>query len=254
MIEWINYIFTLPVSVYGGPDIFGGEIIQVIRHAGIVVKVVLLILLIFSLISWAIILMKARLYFKAERENDEFLELFWQGMEFSKLKKESEFYEYSPISYIFREGFNELGRITKITPLSGDKETKNPPGRSAILNDVQRVLRKSAVHQQAILERYISFLATTGNTAPFIGLFGTVWGIMESFRGIGLRGSASLAVVAPGISEALIATACGLAVAIPAVVSFNYFNQKVINIQNQMETFISDFLSLLDRQLMKKSI
>ncbi len=254
MIQFTGFISILTVSVYGGPNIFGGEIIHMIRDAGVVAKVVLLILLIFSLVSWAIILMKARLFIRAERENEAFLELFWQGVEFSRLKKETEDFEFSPLTYIFREGFNELGRITKITPLTGDSEYKNPPRRSVILDDIQRVLRKSAVHQQAILERYISFLATTGNTAPFIGLFGTVWGIMESFRGIGLKGSASLAVVAPGISEALIATAAGLAVAIPAVIGFNYFNQKVINIQNQMETFISDFISLLDRQIMKKGI
>ena len=253
MIDAGSFIYLLPLSAYGSVNVFGSEILQMIMHAGTVVKIVLFILLVFSLISWAIIFMKARLFFKASSENEIFLEYFWEGMEFSKLKKEAETLTHSPIGHIFREGFNELGRITKIKPLTGDKDSTNPP-RSAIMDDIQRVLRKSAVYQQSMLERYISFLATTGNTCPFIGLFGTVWGIMESFRGIGLKGSASLAVVAPGISEALVATAGGLAVAIPAVVAFNYFNQKVINLQNQMETFISDFLSLLDRQMMKKNI
>ena len=104
------------------------------------------------------------------------------------------------------------------------------------------------------LERGISFLATTGNTAPFIGLFGTVWGIMESFRGIGLKGSASLAVVAPGISEALVATAAGLAAAIPAVVAFNYFNRKIFALRAEMDIFASDFLSTVERQFFKRAV
>ena len=117
---------------------------------------------------------------------------------------------------------------------------------------VERSLRKTAMHQSSRMEKALSFLATTGNTAPFIGLFGTVWGIMESFRGIGLKGSASLAVVAPGISEALIATAAGLAAAIPAVVAFNYFNNKVMEMRYEMDTFAADFLGMVERQVIKK--
>jgi len=119
---------------------------------------------------------------------------------------------------------------------------------------VERSLRKTAIDQSNRLERALSFLATTGNTTPFIGLFGTVWGIMESFRGIGLKGSANLAVVAPGISEALIATAAGLAAAIPAVVAFNYFNNKVTVLRSEMDLFSADFLGLVERQIVKKSV
>ena len=104
------------------------------------------------------------------------------------------------------------------------------------------------------MERALGFLATTGNTAPFIGLFGTVWGIMDSFRGIGLKGAANLAVVAPGISEALIATATGLAAAIPAVVAFNHFTQKISGLRAEMDIFKSDFLSMIQRQLFKEDI
>jgi biopolymer transport protein TolQ len=102
------------------------------------------------------------------------------------------------------------------------------------------------------MEKALGFLATTGNTAPFIGLFGTVWGIMDSFRGIGLTGAADLAVVAPGISEALIATAAGLAAAIPAVVGFNFFNQRIAGLRAEMDIFKSDFLSMIERQLFKE--
>jgi len=123
-----------------------------------------------------------------------------------------------------------------------------------MLDNVERILKRTTIDQNNRLEAALSFLATTGNTTPFIGLFGTVWGIMESFRGIGLKGSASLAVVAPGISEALIATAAGLFAAIPAVIAFNYFNQKVLVLRAEMETFTSDFLSLVGRHLLKKQM
>ena len=121
-----------------------------------------------------------------------------------------------------------------------------------LLDVVERSLKRTTIDQSNRLEKALSFLATTGNTAPFIGLFGTVWGIMESFRGIGLKGAASLAVVAPGISEALIATAAGLAAAIPAVVAFNYFNSKVTVLKSEMDNFSSDFMSLVERQIVKK--
>ena len=123
-----------------------------------------------------------------------------------------------------------------------------------VFDNVERTLKRTAIDQSNRLERALSFLATTGNTTPFIGLFGTVWGIMESFRGIGMKGSANLAVVAPGISEALIATAAGLGAAIPAVVAFNYFNQKVIGLRAEMDTFTSDFLSLVGRHFLRRQM
>jgi biopolymer transport protein TolQ len=120
------------------------------------------------------------------------------------------------------------------------------------MDNLERSLKKATIDQTNRLEWGVSFLATTGNTAPFIGLFGTVWGIMESFRGIGLKGSANLAVVAPGISEALIATAAGLAAAIPAVVAFNYFTHRISAVRAEMDIFTSDFLSTVERQFFKK--
>ncbi len=119
------------------------------------------------------------------------------------------------------------------------------------MDSVERSLRKASIDQTSRMEKALSFLATTGNTTPFIGLFGTVWGIMEAFRGIGMKGSASLAVVAPGISEALIATAVGLGAAIPAVIAYNTFTSKVSVLRSEMETFSSDFLSLVERQVVK---
>ncbi|OEU81471.1 MAG: hypothetical protein BA872_07785 [Desulfobacterales bacterium C00003060] len=120
------------------------------------------------------------------------------------------------------------------------------------VDNIKRALRRAVNMELTVLGRAIPFLATTGNTTPFIGLFGTVWGIMNSFRGIGLKGSASLAVVAPGISEALIATAAGLAAAIPAVVAYNYFTNKVRVLESEMHNFSADFLNLIERDLMRR--
>ena len=119
---------------------------------------------------------------------------------------------------------------------------------------LNRALTKASNNEISKLERMMSFLATTGSVTPFIGLFGTVWGIMEAFLGIGSSGSASLAVVAPGIAEALIATAAGLFAAIPAVIAFNYFSQKVLALRAEMDTFTSDFLSLVGRHIFKKQM
>ncbi len=229
---------------------FTGDILQMILHAGPVVKFVMFILFLFSILSWAIIFMKWRLLRKAREETTYFLDLFWDTTEMAKVYSESEDLPYSPVANLFRSGYSEIVRMSKI-----QTQPKARDGNSAmqpLLDVVERSLRKATTDQGNRLEKALSFLATTGNTAPFIGLFGTVWGIMESFRGIGLKGAANLAVVAPGISEALIATAAGLAAAIPAVVAFNYFNSKVGFLKSEMDNFSSDFLSLVERQFMKK--
>jgi biopolymer transport protein TolQ len=231
---------------------FGGDIFQMIIHAGLVVKFVLLILFLFSIVSWTIIFMKWRLLRKAREETTYFLDLFWESNEFSRLYDECDGLVFSPVAHLFKSGFLELRKISKIQahPESKEREMATQP----VFDNVERILKRTSIDQGRRLEKALSFLATTGNTTPFIGLFGTVWGIMESFRGIGLKGSASLAVVAPGISEALIATAAGLAAAIPAVVAFNYFNQKVNVLRAEMDTFSSDFLSLVGRHFLRKQM
>jgi len=229
---------------------FGNDIIQMIIHAGLMVKCVMAILFIFSLVSWTIIFMKWQLFRRAKKETEYFFDLFWEDTALEKIKEGCDDLEASPVAHLFRSGYAELKRIGKIqnVPASGDWGS----AMQTLLFNVERSLRKTSIEQGNRLERALSFLATTGNTAPFIGLFGTVWGIMESFRGIGMKGSASLAVVAPGISEALVATAAGLAAAIPAVVAFNHFNHKAMVARSEMDTFSSDFLNLLERQVFKK--
>ncbi|MDB9822769.1 protein TolQ [Deltaproteobacteria bacterium] len=229
---------------------FGSDIIQMFFNAGLVVKIVLLILIIFSIISWAIIFTKWRFIRNARQETAYFLDLFWGNSESEVIYKECDELIFSPVAQLFSAGYSELTRVKKIQ--DNNPSENHEPSINGLADSVERALKRATIRQNSRLDHALSFLATTGNTAPFIGLFGTVWGIMESFRGIGLRGSASLAVVAPGISEALIATAAGLAAAIPAVVAFNHFSNKASELRSEMDTFSSDFLSLIVRQMLRK--
>ena len=258
------HIFPIAQVAAGYPlqRAFGHDIVQMVLHAGLMVKFVLLILLGFSITSWAIILMKIKLFKRARAETDEFLELFWETQDMKEVFSASEEFVYSPVARLFRDGYTEFGKTRKILALGTSPDSGSVQGTGpekggnwkVMMNNLERSLQKAMVDQISRLESTLSFLATTGNTAPFIGLFGTVWGIMQSFRGIGMRGSASLAVVAPGISEALIATAAGLAAAIPAVVAFNYFSNKVSEFSAEMEIFSSDFLSIVERRLFKAQV
>ena len=243
----LSTLIFLPSATNLGTAL-SGNVVQMIMHAGPVVKVVLLILFLFSIISWAIIFMKWRYLRKAGQDTAYFLDLFWESTALNQIYQESEDLAWSPVAQLFRSGYSELRRSMKVQNPSQTLEMVRQP----IMDNVERSLRKASIDQTNRMERALSFLATTGNTTPFIGLFGTVWGIMEAFRGIGMKGSASLAVVAPGISEALIATAVGLGAAIPAVIAFNTFTSKVVSLRSEMETFSSDFLSLVERQVVKK--
>ncbi len=240
---------------------FGGDIVQMILQAGPMVKFVLLILFLSSIGTWAIIFLKFRLLRKARDETDDFLELFYESRDIKKIYRSSQTLTLSPVARLFSAGYGEFTRFRKMQ--NNDPSSASQDGltgqqeyplhtQQTLMDNLERSLRKAEIDQNKRLEKALGFLATTGNTAPFIGLFGTVWGIMESFRGIGLKGSANLAVVAPGISEALIATAAGLAAAIPAVVAFNYFTQRVNSLRAEMDIFATDFLSMVVRQFFKK--
>jgi biopolymer transport protein TolQ len=243
----LSTLIFFPSAVTLGTAL-SGNVVQMIMHAGPVVKVVLLILFLFSIISWSIIFMKWRYLRKAGQDTAYFLELFWESTALNQIYQESEDLAWSPVAQLFRSGYTELRRSMKFQDPSPSWDSARRP----IMDNVERSLRKATIDQSNRMEKALSFLATTGNTTPFIGLFGTVWGIMEAFRGIGMKGSASLAVVAPGISEALIATAVGLGAAIPAVVAYNTFTSRVTVLRSEMETFSSDFLSLVERQVVKK--
>jgi biopolymer transport protein TolQ len=254
-----NPLVALSVAGISLTGAFSNDIIQMVLHAGLMVKFVLLILLLFSVISWAIIFLKLRLLSKAREETEIFQEYFWEARDFKKIYRACEELTYSPVARLFRAGYAEFNRMRKIQASSNSQMQPSNPGQEralrsqrAMMDNLERSLKKGTIDQMNRMERAVSFLATTGNTAPFIGLFGTVWGIMESFRGIGLKGAANLAVVAPGISEALIATAAGLAAAIPAVVAFNYFTNRISAIGAEMDIFTSDFLSAFERQFFRQ--
>ena len=228
------------------------DIVQMILHSGPMVRFVLFLLLTFSVASWAIIFSKYRFIKKAGKESAHFLHLFWNRPSLSKVFSASKPLRHSPLARVFRMAYAELRKVDKLQASSGDTEKAEARTLThdvTAVDNVKRALRRAVNAELTGLTKALPFLATTGNTTPFIGLFGTVWGIMNAFRGIGLKGSASLAVVAPGISEALIATAAGLAAAIPAVVAYNYFSSKVRLLEAEMHNFSADFLNLIERQL-----
>ncbi|WP_449245099.1 protein TolQ [Desulfobacca acetoxidans] len=232
------------------------DVVPLILNAGPVVKGVMFILLVFSVACWGIIFAKVFQLSRAKKQTAEFLDLFWGARNLSTAYHETRHLQASPVAAIFRLGYIELGKLmqTQVSTDSGDRDVLGTIAvRGAGVENVNRSLRRAMNTETTRLSRAITFLATTGNTAPFIGLFGTVWGIMTSFRGIGLKGSASLAVVAPGISEALVATAVGLAAAIPAVVAYNYFLSKVRVLETEMASFISDFLNIIERDMMRRA-
>jgi biopolymer transport protein TolQ len=222
-----------------------------IMTAGPMVTFVMLLLLGFSLVSWTIIIMKHLSYRKARAETAFFIDTFWKSKNLADAYKVAKELASSPEASIFILGFNELQKLgrSKIVK-QGSEETLEM--KLAGMDNLKRALRKAETKQVGRLGRYLSFLATTGSATPFIGLFGTVWGIMSSFHDIGMRGSASLAVVAPGISEALIATAAGLAVAIPAVIFYNYYSNILFDLENDMQGFSADFMNLVERDLLSK--
>jgi len=222
-----------------------------IIDAGPMVKFVMLLLLVFSLVSWTIIVMKHLSYKRARSETAFFLDIFWKSKNLADAYKAAKEIPDSPEASVFILGFNELQKLGRSrVAKQGAEDTLEM--QLASMDNLKRALRKAENKQLARLGRYLSFLATTGSATPFIGLFGTVWGIMTSFQDIGMRGSASLAVVAPGISEALVATAAGLAVAIPSVIFYNYYSNKLADLENDMLGFSADFLNLVERDLLSR--
>jgi biopolymer transport protein TolQ len=233
------------------------DLIGMVRSAGIVVQMVLGLLLFFSVSSWAIILIKYRYIRRAFRESTEFSDYFWKSRDFSSAFAKAKSLPGSPLARIFRIAYLELKKTSQAgEPLEpADAAALNPTfafgARMAATDNVKRALRRAINTEMTRMTQMVPFLATTGNTTPFIGLFGTVWGIMNSFHGIGQKGSASLAVVAPGISEALVTTAAGLAAAIPAVIAFNFFMNRIRIVETEFQSFTADFLNIIERDILR---
>jgi biopolymer transport protein TolQ len=251
---FLNFLWGVAYAAsetVGAPYQRGGDgVLDMIRHAGPMVKFILLMLILLSIGCWCVTFVKARLYRRVQKESELFINYFRQRKSLAALYRDTQMLQYSHMAEIFRIGYAELNRLNKSVDAKNFQEAKVHP--EELLESVDRAMRGAVVTEAQHLERFLPLLATTGSTAPFIGLFGTVWGIMTSFQEIGLKGSASLAVVAPGISEALIATAIGLGAAIPAVVAYNYFTNRVRVMENEMNYFAADFLNLLKRDLMRR--
>lgn len=231
------------------------DIVHMVLNAGPVVQLVLLLLVLFSISSWAIILIKYRYMRRAFRESALFIEFFWKSRDLTDAFTKSKQLQGSPVARIFRVAYLELRKLSKQdVPADAGRpsaESTSLGTRTGGIDNVKRALRRAINTETTRMTQMVPFLATTGNTTPFIGLFGTVWGIMNAFHGIGMMGSASLAVVAPGISEALVATAVGLAAAIPAVIAFNYFMSKVRTLESELISFSADFLNVVERDIFR---
>jgi len=193
---------------------------------------------------------------KVGRENELFLSVYMKSTKLSDVVPEAKRFRHSALAEIFRVGYAELAKVAKTVrgTLPG-KDSPDAGGQGieiAGIDNVERAMNRACGSEASKLEVALGFLATTGSASPFIGLFGTVWGIMDTFKSIGARGSATLAVVAPGISEALIATAAGLAAAIPAVIFYNYYLNRIKTMTLEMDNFSSELLNIVERYYVKK--
>ena len=225
------------------------SILDLIAQASPVSKAALLVLLGFSVVSWGIILSKALSLNLAERQSRSFLEVFRKSAKFSEVQGVCKSLEHSPLVGVFQAGYAELNLQLRPDAKAAAGSPASTATRPTLksLAALDRALLRASSAEMNKLERRVTFLATTASLAPFIGLFGTVWGIMTAFAGIGAQGSTDLAVVAPGIAEALIATAAGLFAAMPAVYYYNQFTSRVKLLASEMDDFALEFLNIAER-------
>ena len=231
------------------------SVVELVMQSSIMAKVVLLTLLVFSITSWAIMLNKLFVYRASRDEDNRFLEVFSKTENLTQIYNFAKNLRLSPLARLFLTGYRELYVFQEMAKEERKKSKKQPlaTGEKLTAQDIKGIslaLNKSVNREVERFSKRLEFLATTGSTTPFIGLFGTVWGIMHSFRSIGVQGTASIGGVAPGIAEALIATAAGLIAAIPAVIFFNYLNNKVFVLTSNMDDFCQDFIYLTEKNFM----
>ncbi len=220
-----------------------GSFWSLVLNSGPIAQAVLLLLIFFSVYSWAIIFKKYRTYKEVNRQSVEFHEIFQERGSLSEIYSECENYPMSPLAGIFKHGYQELRHRVKAAKDDSDR-------KEVVMNSMsglQRTLNKSAMAEMLAMEQSLTWLATTGSVTPFIGLFGTVVGIINAFQGLGAGGTTTIQAVAPGISEALIATAAGLFAAIPAVIAYNHFINRLKVIGAEMDDFIVELLNLIER-------
>ncbi|NLF25057.1 MAG: protein TolQ [Deltaproteobacteria bacterium] len=221
---------------------------SMIASSGPVVKATLLTLVGLSIWSWTITIAKTLQFWRARKASDEFSTIFWDSRNLSRIDDSARQLSVSPLAQVFASGYKELGQLMQDRDKRADEEGY---GRIDEIEVLERSLRKAQIKEGLKLEKGVTFLATVASAAPFIGLFGTVWGIMNAFNGLSQVKNTTISAVAPGISEALITTAIGLAAAIPAAVAYNYFVVAIRYFKEQMEAFNSEFLSIAARFFVK---
>ena len=236
-------------AVEASEEGFGGGVLGLITRASLPSQVVLFILVVFSVVSWAVIFVKLRQLRSIQTQTSSFLEVFRQSSKFSEVQAVCKSLSKSPLVGVFQAGYVELNAQLRQPEANGPAQ---PPSAAACptlksFDALDRALLRASTVEVSKLEKRLPFLATTASITPFIGLLGTVWGIIISFQGIGETGSTNLAVVAPGIAEALIATAAGLFAAIPAVYFYNHLTQKVKETATAMDDFSLEFLNISER-------
>lgn len=214
----------------------GGEIVRMVSQSGPVAKVVLVILLLFSVFSWSVMLSKWAAIKRAHRQSGHFLRAFRKAARLEDVAAIAPQFRESPLAAVFDAGYTEYRR-----------QVGNPGGKLRSITAIERATQIAASEELTRLERRLPWLATTGSVTPFIGLFGTVWGIIDAFHGLGTAGAATLRAVAPGISEALLATAAGLAAAIPALIAYNHFTHSIREFAARMGDFALEFLNAVER-------
>lgn len=226
------------------------SVLHMVTGSGLVVQSVLYILIAFSVGAWGVIFYKLRQIRVARRQSARFIEIFWDTKNLTAIHTASQELRESPVAQVFRAGYQELVRLTRSrrpNPVESLEDTD-----LGGVDNVERAMRRAIRQEVTRLERALTFLATTASATPFIGLFGTVWGIMNAFLGLSHTQSSSIQAVAPGIAEALVATATGLVAAIPAVVAYNHFARQIRVLTAEMENFASEFLNIAERHFLKK--
>jgi biopolymer transport protein TolQ len=218
---------------------------EVVLRGGLVAKTVLVLLGIFSVVSWMVIVQKATLLAKSKRVTERFRSAFKESQDWREFKQQAEGFVLSPLVGLFQAGYAEIAYQLKASAASTQMGTARPVLRR--MDPVERSLQRASVVEMGRLERNLGTLATIAAVSPFVGLFGTVWGIIDAFKGIGASGNASLATVAPGIAEALVATAMGLVAAIPALMAYNFFQGQLKHWQTELDDYALEFISLSER-------
>jgi biopolymer transport protein TolQ len=236
-------MFALTATTGMAPGIVG-----LFWESGWMGKVIMAILLIFSIVSWAMILLKYQFLRRAEKESSSFLAAFRKTRNVDELLRHAETKKYSPLATLFLEGHRETEAIMRSAPEGKVRDEDRP----LVAQELERALTITAQDEIVYMERYLAFLGTTGTVGPLLGLFGTVWGIMDAFYGIGLKGSGDIGALAPGLAEALINTSGGLFVAIPAVIAYNYFSEKIKDMATRMDSFSIEFLTFVNRTYLRR--